>query len=65
MKTRIILALTIALSLGSWVNSGEKVQVKVKDSTQKTCPKQSQGAKKQAGKKDGRLLFESVLYHLI
>jgi hypothetical protein len=62
MKARIIIALIISLSLSSWVNTHEKVQVKVKKSVCKPAPLP---LAKKPSKKGVKLLFESVLYHFM
>jgi hypothetical protein len=62
MKAKIMLALVIALSTGSWVTVPEYEPVKAKDSICKLTPVPV--AKKPA-KKGIRLLFESVLYHFM
>lgn len=62
MKARIVLAIVIALSMGSWVNTHEKTQIKGKDSVYRAAPLP---LVKKPAKKGVKLLFESVLYHFM
>jgi hypothetical protein len=63
MKARILLAIFIALTLGSWVRPDMATQTKGKDSIGiKTAPVP---VIKKPAKKGVKLLFESVLYHFM
>ncbi len=48
MKARIVLAIVIALSMGSWVNTHEKTQIKGKDSVYRdSAPAPGEKARKE------------------
>ncbi len=62
MKKRIIIALIIAFSMGSWVSTPDQVQEKNTRCKSKTVPAP---LAKKPSKKVAKLLFESVLYHFM
>jgi hypothetical protein len=64
MKARILLAIFIALTMGSWMGPDMATQSKGKDSISIKTPPAVPAIKKPA-KKGVKLLFESVLYHFM
>lgn len=62
MKKRIIVAVILAFSLGSWVNTPDLVPEKTKQCKAKTAPAP---LVKKPSKKGVKLLFESILYHFM
>jgi hypothetical protein len=64
MKARILLAILIALTMGSWMRPDVTTQTKGKDSINIRTSAPVPPIKKPT-KKGVKLLFESVLYHFM